>query len=133
MEKKLKHLEFIQGVVNRLAGNSFLVKGWPVTLVAALFALAAGEGAGSRLALVALLPVLVFWLLDGYFLWQERLFRALYNEVADRSEDAIDFKMNLLPHLAKHTWAAAAFSKTLNIFHGTLLALTALVVLLVFG
>ena len=41
MEKKLKHLEFIQGAVGRMASNLFLLKGWTITLIAALFALAA--------------------------------------------------------------------------------------------
>ncbi len=41
MEAKLKHLEMIQGVVNRMASNSFQLKGWSVVLVSALFALAA--------------------------------------------------------------------------------------------
>ena len=30
MQQKLKHLEFIQGVINRLATNSFQMKGWSV-------------------------------------------------------------------------------------------------------
>ena len=34
MEKKIKHLEMIQGVINRMAGNSFALKGWSVTLIA---------------------------------------------------------------------------------------------------
>ena len=42
-EKKLKHLEFIQQAVNRMASNLFLLKGWTVTLIAALFALAAKD------------------------------------------------------------------------------------------
>lgn len=42
-EKKLKHLEFIQDMISRMAKNSFALKGWAVTLVAALFALAAKE------------------------------------------------------------------------------------------
>lgn len=39
MEKKLTHLEMIQAVITRMAGNSFARKGWAVTLVAGLFAL----------------------------------------------------------------------------------------------
>jgi hypothetical protein len=42
-EKKLKHLEFIQGVISRMASNLFLLKGWTITLIAALFALAAKD------------------------------------------------------------------------------------------
>ena len=43
MERKGKHLEFIQGTVNRLSTNSFLLKGWSVVLVSALFALASAD------------------------------------------------------------------------------------------
>ena len=39
MNNKHKHLELIQGVINRLSTNSFLLKGWSVVLVSALFAL----------------------------------------------------------------------------------------------
>ena len=73
MESKLKHLEFIQGVVNRLASDSFRLKGWAVVLVAAIFVLLVREGR-IELASIGIVPVLLFWGLDGYFLWQERLF-----------------------------------------------------------
>lgn len=43
MDNKVKHLEFIQGVVNRLSTDSFLLKGWSVVLVSALFALSASQ------------------------------------------------------------------------------------------
>ena len=42
-ERKLKHLEMIQGVINRLAANSFMLKGWSVFLISALFVLAARD------------------------------------------------------------------------------------------
>jgi len=42
-EERLKHLEFVQPLVPRMAGYSFLLKGWTVTLSAALFALAAKD------------------------------------------------------------------------------------------
>lgn len=70
-DAKHKHLEMIQGVVNRLSNNSFLLKGWSVILVAGLFALAAKD-TEPLFAYVAYFPCTVFWLLDGYFLWQER-------------------------------------------------------------
>ena len=38
MSSKLSHLEMIQGIVNRLSQNSFLLKGWTVVLVSGLFA-----------------------------------------------------------------------------------------------
>lgn len=76
-----KHLEFILDVVERHARNSFVLKGWSVTLVAAVFLLAV-RGAEPALAMAAgLLPALTFWALDAYYLRQERMFRALYNHV----------------------------------------------------
>ena len=65
IEAKLKHLEFIQGVVNRLAADSFRMKGWSVALAAALFVLLA-RGGNPKFVPVALVPVLIFWGLDGY-------------------------------------------------------------------
>ena len=94
MDRKIKHLEFIQGVINRLASDSFRMKGWCVVLVAALFILLARQGQVEFVA-VALIPVIAFWGLDGYFLWQERLYRALYDHVRTLEEGKIDFSMNV--------------------------------------
>jgi hypothetical protein len=128
MERQLKHLEFIQNVINRMAANSFFLKGWSVTLIAALFALAAKD-ANLRYVFVAYIPVLVFWLLDGYFLWQERLFRGLYNEVRARKVEEIDFSMDTQRFQGEErSWPKAIFSVTLGIFYGSLIA-TMLVVM----
>ena len=89
MSDKQKHLEFIQVVVNRLANASGCLKAWSAVLVAALLVLK--KEALGGLVPVALLPVLFFWGLDGYFLRQERLFRALYDRVRAIEEDSIDF------------------------------------------
>lgn len=84
-ESKIKHLELIQGVINRLAGNSFLLKGWTVTLTAALFVFSAG-GSDLTFAFIAPFSAFTFWGLDAYYLRLERLYRLLYNEVAIGSE-----------------------------------------------
>ncbi|MYB37482.1 MAG: hypothetical protein F4Y26_08890 [Gammaproteobacteria bacterium] len=97
MDAKLKHLELIQGVINRLASDSFRMKGWTVVLLAALFILLARhELLGA--ATIALLPILAFWGLDGYFLWQERLFRAHYDCVRNLPDAEIDFSMDILAY-----------------------------------
>jgi hypothetical protein len=76
VSNKHKHLEFVQAAVNRMASNLFLLKGWSITLIAALFALAAKD-ANKFYILIAYFPLFIFWTLDGYFLSQERKFRAL--------------------------------------------------------
>ena len=121
-EQKHKHLELIQGVINRLSTNSFLLKGWSVVLVSALFALAAPD---SRVAFVylAYIPSIIFWGLDGFFLWQEQLFRKLYDRVRVLPEGEIDFSMDtsIITGDARPTWEGATLSKTLIPFHGVLI------------
>lgn len=119
MEKKLAHLEMIQGVVNRLSNNSSLLKGWSVILVSALFALAAG-GTQIYFVYLAYFPAFAFWVLDGYFLHQERLFRKLYDHIRAVDEEEIDFSMNTaIVNDQVDSWFRVTFSKTLCIFHGT--------------
>ena len=128
MDRKIKHLEFIQGVINRLASDSFQMKGWCVVLVAALFILLAREGRIEFVG-IALVPVLFFWGLDGYFLWQERLFRALYDHVRVLKEDEIDFSMDVsaLKKDRSRTWLSATFSRTM-FFYGALAIAIALTI-----
>lgn len=124
MENKLKHLEFIQQAINRMASNLFLLKGWTVTLIAAMFALAAKESRDLYF-LLAYFPTFMFWLLDGYFLSQERRFRALYDHVRKLEESAIDFSMDTQPFKEsppRNKWSHALFSPTLMIYYGVLVA-----------
>lgn len=120
MDRKLKHLEFIQGTVNRLSTNSFLLKGWSVVLVSALFVLS-GKEANHKFAYLALLPAATFWGLDGYFLWEERLYRKLYDRVRTHGPSKIDFSMDTRDFLKDvGGWLRAVFSKTLIAFHGVI-------------
>jgi len=119
MENKIKHLELIQAVIGRMANNSFLLKGWSVVLVSAFFALAARD-ANPSFVYLAYFPALSFWILDGYYLWQEQLFRALYDHVRGLPEDRIDFSMNTsIVKNKKISWCTAIYSDTICIFHLT--------------
>lgn len=90
-DEKMKHLEFIQNIITRMNSNSFQIKGWTVTLVAALLALFTYTGK-NFLLLVCLLPAAVFWFLDAWYLCQERRFRALYNDVAGTGDAPKEIK-----------------------------------------
>jgi len=92
-DKRVKHLELIQGVITRLGNDGFLVKGWTLTIVGAIIGLAVNSKSGD-LALVALVPSLAFWGLDAYFLSAERRYRALYDLVARQSPDVDPFFMS---------------------------------------
>ena len=127
MENKRKHLEFIQSVINRMARSSFLIKGWCVTLVAALVALGAKED-NSNFLIVTGIPIVIFWVLDGFFLYQERLYRALYDEVRVRNEEQIDYSMNTVEFTGgRNTWFRSTFSKTLNMLYVSLIGLVVII------
>jgi len=129
-EKKLKHLEFIQQIITRMNTNSFLLKGWTVTLVAAIFALAAKD-ANQKYFIVSYLPIPIFWYLDAFFLSQERKFRKLYDVV--RLKAVIDFSMDTsLCNEPTNSVAKTFFSKTIFIFYSILVIITTLIIINIF-
>ncbi len=131
-DNKRTHLQMLQAVITRMSVNSFLLKGWSVALVAALFALAAG-GSEKAFVYLAYFPAVSFWGLDGYFLRQERLFRGLYDRVRQIEPADVDFSMDTSAVTsAVSCWLAVVFSKTLVAFHGTVL-LSIIVVMFVLG
>ena len=119
MENKRKHLEFIQAVISRMASNLFFLRGWTITLITGLFALSATKGEYSGYILLAYFLLLVFWILDGYFLSQERRFRSLYNDVRKLDEKDIDFSMSTSKYQNtwKNTLLGAMTSSTLLWFY----------------
>jgi hypothetical protein len=78
-ELRLRHLDAIQQIINRLGQNSFTIRGWSVTLASVVFALLSTQGGAERnFVLVSLAPVWIFWGLDAFYVRKERLFRRLY-------------------------------------------------------
>ncbi|MGE0635805.1 MAG: hypothetical protein AB7P01_05145 [Bacteroidia bacterium] len=117
---KDKHLELIQGVINRMGQNSFLIKGWTITIVAALFALAAKDS-NQKVVIIAYFPTIVFWLLDSYYLYQERVFRKVYDR--DRNAETVDYSLNTKEFDTEFLgWSKALFSKTILPFYGVVIA-----------
>ena len=130
MDKRLAHLQMIQVIVNRLSTNSFLLKGWSVTLVSAMFALAAAN-TKPQFVYLAYFPAAAFWTLDGYFLRQERLYRELYDRVRQMKDEEINFSMDTSVVADKvSAWPVVMLSKTLCIFNGTVLCSVVVVMFL---
>ena len=77
------HLEIMQGVISRMAGNSRSCKVWCVTLVAATLVLVARTGEADH-ALIAVAPAALLYLLDAYYLMLERRFRNSYDGFVDK-------------------------------------------------
>lgn len=92
--ERLKYLELIQSIISRMANNSFLIKKWIITLSLAGFTLFASKHENIYLSLI-IFSVLIFWILDGYYLRQEKLFRDLYEDKARISKVKLNnFSMN---------------------------------------
>ena len=94
MENKYKHMDYVQSAISRMASNSFYLKGWNITIIAAIVALSFKES-DWRIYACALLLNIVFWVLDAYYLRQEKLFRELYNKIPKINDDnLVDFSMD---------------------------------------
>ena len=124
-ENHIKHLEFIQNIITRMNTNSFQIKGMTITILSALIAVYVADK-NAEFILVSLLPLILFWFLDSYYLMQERKFRGLYNDlVNDDNESKLKpFEMNISSYTKKmYSFRAVFFSKTIITFYGILIVL----------
>lgn len=124
-DEQIKHLEFIQNVITRMNANSFQLKGWSITITAALLALYASNQ-NVTFIVVAIFPTTIFWFLDTYYLQQERQFRGIYNDVAELTDESKRisirlFEMPLQKYQKKldikYGFWNVFFSKTLCLFY----------------
>ena len=116
MEDKVKYLEFIQMIISRLNQNSFQIKGWMITIVSGLLALAANSN-NRFYILIAILPVSAFWGLDAFYLQEERKFRGLYSDVAKMVYTDIkisNFDLSIVEYKGgNYSYLASLFSKSI--------------------
>lgn len=129
-DNNVKHLEFIQSNIARMNQCSFQMKGWMVTIVSALLALYASSvdsitGEGTNMYIfVAIVPTVIFWVLDSYYLQQERKFRGVYNDLIDADlTDPEERKINKLfqmPLDRYNGWKYCLFNVMISITEGLL-------------
>ena len=113
MDNKIKHLEMIESVVQRMADNSFKLKEWTVAMVGIIGALSA-QGTDKRFFLLVSIPMLAFWFLDSLYLQLERKYRELYNYVREKQEES-DFSMDISKFSSENNtlrYIDCLFSKT---------------------
>lgn len=130
-ESRIRYLEAIQRVIDRLSTTSFILKGWTVSLVAGLMALAA-SGTNKDYVLIAYIPIAVFWFLDAYFLMMERQYRELFHNNTDLSQELQHFtirrkKGNIV------LYGAALFSITMLLTYLPMIGATLYVMFVVGG
>lgn len=129
-----KEIDLIQSCINRMASNSFLIKGWAISIIAVVLALSEKNISPLFLAFIVLIPTFSFWYLDSFFLHAEKKYREMYSWVLeerlnarnanmydlnpDRFKEIIDENGNLV------TRRAVMFSETLRYFYGIPVLLT---------
>lgn len=95
-EDKRFHLQLIQNTIDRMASNSFIIKGWSLTALGGIFTIYIANQNKSwsyNLLWLALACAIMFWGHDTYYLRIERQYRSLYNEVVKKNNEEIDFSM----------------------------------------
>ena len=136
-DELFKEIDLIQGCISRMARNSFLIKGWAITLFAAAIAFYSSKGSlssdnrGLLLWCTIIVPLVLFWALDAYFLRTERKYRCMYKWVLrERAEDSTAYQYDLDPtRFDKEVGCCLRtfFSPTLLLFYG--LPLLAIIIL----
>lgn len=134
-----KEIDLIQSCISRMAQNSFMVKGWVITLVAACCALSSLKSNEWRALLIfGGLAIVLFWYLDAFFLKMERLYRYKYEWVIKNRPHSNDYSFDLNPY-NNNMWLAGKkelsiikvmFSKILAPMYLLLLAFDVLAVFL---
>lgn len=77
------HLNVTECVIQRMASNSASCKAWCITLVSAILVIVADKGK-PQYALIAIIPTVLFFILDAYYLALERMFRQAYNSFINK-------------------------------------------------
>lgn len=129
MEELHKEIDLIQGCINRMAQNSFLIKGWTVTLFAVILALLPEKVEQTNkifLGIVMLAISLMFWYLDSFFLATEKNYREMYSWILQerpKGNRLLLYELNFKEYeskanLTRASMCKVAFSDTLKYFYG---------------
>jgi hypothetical protein len=81
----VERLKLIQTIIDRMARNSFALKGWAITLTSALLSLAASRD-DQTIALIAIYVLAAMATLDAYYLALERAYRQLYQQASTQPD-----------------------------------------------
>lgn len=96
-----KEIDLIQGCISRMAQNSFIIKGWAITLVAVALALLPETFDAKLLCGVSVVVTACFWYLDAFYLKMEKLCRLKYQWVIENRQKSDMYCYDLNPHNKK--------------------------------
>jgi len=128
-----KEIDLIQNCIKRMAQNSFIVKGWMLSLITLVLSFGTASKFNEKsLSIVVLIPLIAFWFLDSFYLQAEKKFRELYKWTIENRGKTNDFLYDLNPKRFDNrvpTIIKIMFSKTiLPIYLSTILISFALFV-----
>jgi len=115
-----KEIDLIQNCINRMAQNSFLLKGWTVSLLAVVIAVARDLDF-MYLCLLLMLPLMFFWYLDAVILRMEKMYRQMYNWVIRNRGSTNEYLYDLDPNRFRTDVPGESrimVSKSLLVFYG---------------
>ena len=119
----------IQNVIDRMARSSFFLKGWTVIFVAAVLGFSL-KNPSPPYVWMAVIPTVSFWILDVFYLRQEKLFRKLYDKVRSIEDSEIDFSMDTSTVVKEvENWIRICISETIGLFYLPILVVILLVCL----
>ena len=124
MTSKDNYLVFIQNVITRMNSNSFTIKTMTMATVAAFSGIYATTVKGILL-IIAFLSTIIYWLLDSYYLKQERQYRELYKKARNLKENSSEiYDMNASGFAnGKCSMLSTMFSITILPIYGVALVL----------
>lgn len=92
-DNKIKHLEMVQNIINRIANHKPQYKGWFITLIIAINVFAISKITDKQLFLVFIVT-LCFWIVTSYYLYLERLYIELYKDVRRGNKEDFDMEIS---------------------------------------
>lgn len=111
-EDRRKHLELVSGIVGRMAGASAAAKGWAITISGAAFGVAVVQDSWY-LFLLGVVALLVFGIIDGLYLHNEKKFRDLYDAIVQNSVAPLSMTASNLQNRPKNksyaSWSIVGF------------------------
>jgi len=131
-----KEIDLIQACINRMAKNSFIVKGWAISLASVILALLPKNVDIKLLSIIVIVSTICFWYVDAFFLKTEKLYRWKYEWVIINRYKSDNYLYDLNPY-NKEMWIKTnnkernipctirvMFTRTLVPLYGLLIALS---------
>ena len=125
---KHKELDLIQGCIARMAHDGFVVKGWAILLLSSAFALLGQKMLNWAYCVVVCVSLFALWIMNTYFLWNERKYRILYSWVIRERKAGNDILLYELDtsknNEIKCSFVGTMFSAVLFCFYLLLIVIT---------